>query len=302
MLTTSFLACTAPRLVAPAMNDRMLADAATQANLETLRERGVAVIDPEEGLLASRGERGRGRLPDPAALLERVESALPASSGPWDGLRVLVTAGGTREPLDPVRFLGNRSSGRMGIALAGAAARRGAEVTLVAANVGIQEPAKVSRIDVETADELAEATRAAFAESHVLVMAAAPADFRPRQVAEGKLERRGSLELQLEPTDDILAGLAAGRAPGQTIVGFAAEHGEGGLERARGKLERKGADLIVLNDVADPEIGFESEDNAVTLIDGSGEAAVPRASKDAIAEAILDRVDELRRKAPQRSS
>jgi phosphopantothenoylcysteine decarboxylase / phosphopantothenate---cysteine ligase len=294
MLTTSFLACAAPRLVAPAMNDRMLADAATQANLETLRGRGVVVIDPEEGSLASRGEHGRGRLPDPARLLASVEAVLPAGHGPWDGMRVLVTAGGTREPLDPVRFLGNRSSGRMGLAVAAAAARRGADVTLIAANVALPEPAGVRRIDVETADQLAEATRSAFAGSHVLAMAAAPADFRPTEVAAGKLERKDSLRLALEPTDDILAGLAAERGEGQTIVGFAAEHGEGGAERARAKLERKGADLIVLNDVADPTIGFESDENAVTLIDRSGEETVPRASKDAIADAILDRVDQLR--------
>jgi phosphopantothenoylcysteine decarboxylase / phosphopantothenate---cysteine ligase len=294
MLTTSFLACAAPRLVAPAMNDRMLADAATQANLETLRRRSVDVIEPEEGRLASRGEHGRGRLPDPARLLARVESALPAGSGPWDGLRVLVTAGGTREPVDPVRFIGNRSSGRMGLALAAAAARRGADVTLIAANVSLPEPVGVRRIDVETATELAEAARTEFAASHVLAMAAAPADFRAAEVAEGKLSRQGSLELRLEPTEDILAGLAAGRSAGQTIVGFAAEHGGGGTERARAKLERKGADLIVLNDVSDTTIGFESEENAVTLIDSTGETAVPRASKDSIADAILDRVDRLR--------
>jgi phosphopantothenoylcysteine decarboxylase/phosphopantothenate--cysteine ligase len=298
MLTTSFLACTAPRLVAPAMNDRMLADAATQANLETLRRRGIDVIEPEEGRLASRGEHGRGRLPDPARLLARVESALPAGSGPWDGLRVLVTAGGTREPVDPVRFLGNRSSGRMGLALAAAAARRGADVTLIAANVSLPEPAGVRRIDVETAAELAEAARTEFAASHVLAMAAAPADFRAAEVAEGKLSRQGPLELRLEPTEDILAGLAAGRSAGQTIVGFAAEHGDGGVERARAKLERKGADLIVLNDVSDTTIGFESEENAVTLVDSTGETAVPRASKDSVADTILDRVDQLRAREP----
>jgi phosphopantothenoylcysteine decarboxylase/phosphopantothenate--cysteine ligase len=294
MLTTSFLACAAPRLVAPAMNDRMYADDATRSNLETLRSRGVVVIEPEEGLLASRGERGRGRLPDPARLLERVEAVLPATHGPWDGLRVLVTAGGTREPLDPVRYLGNRSSGRMGIALAGAAARRGAEVTLIAANVSLPEPAGVRRIDVETAAQLEAAAREEFGACHVLAMAAAPADFRPVEAAEAKLERRGALDLRLEPTDDILAGLASARSKGQTIVGFAAEHGEEGVGRARAKLERKGADMIVLNDVSDPEIGFESEENAVTLIDGSGQTPVPKASKDEIAEAILDRVDALR--------
>jgi phosphopantothenoylcysteine decarboxylase/phosphopantothenate--cysteine ligase len=293
MLTTSFLACAAPRLVAPAMNDRMYADAATQDNLETLRRREVVVIEPEEGRLASRGEHGRGRLPDPARLLERVEAALPGGSRPWDGLRVLVTAGGTREPIDPVRFIGNRSSGRMGIALAAAAARRGAEVTLIAANVSLPEPAGVRRIDVETAAQLAEAAAAEFPSSQVLLMAAAPADFRPAAAASGKLARQDGLDLHLEPTEDILAGLAAGRAPGQTVVGFAAETGEG-VERARAKLTRKGADLIVLNDVSNPEIGFESSDNAVTLIDATSATPVPRASKDAIAEAILDRVDHLR--------
>jgi phosphopantothenoylcysteine decarboxylase/phosphopantothenate--cysteine ligase len=296
MLTTSFLACAAPRLLAPAMNDRMYADAATHANLATLRERGVIVIEPEEGRLASRGESGRGRLPDPANLLARVESVLPAGERPWDGLNVLVTAGGTREPVDPVRFLGNRSSGRMGFALAAAAARRGADVTLIAANVSLPEPPGVRRIDVETAAELAAAARLEFPSSQVLVMAAAPADFRAAEVAPGKIKREegGSIELRLEPTEDILAGLAASRGDAQTIVGFAAEHGEGGAERARAKLARKGADLIVLNDVADHSIGFESEENAVTLIDASSETAVPRAPKDSIADSILDRVDSLR--------
>jgi phosphopantothenoylcysteine decarboxylase / phosphopantothenate---cysteine ligase len=294
MLTTSFLACTAPRLVAPAMNDRMYADAATQANLATLRERGVEVIEPGEGRLASRGEFGRGRLPDPARLLERIEAALPAGGRPWDGLRVLVTAGGTREPIEPVRFIGNRSSGRMGIALAAAAARRGAEATLIAANVGLEEPAGVRRIDVETAAELAAAATAEFPSAHVLLMAAAPADFRAAEVADGKIKRQEGLELRLEPTEDILATLASGRGEGQTIVGFAAEHGGDPVERARRKLRRKGVDMIVLNDVSDPAIGFESAENEVTLVDSAGETAIPRASKDEIAEAILDKVDRIR--------
>jgi phosphopantothenoylcysteine decarboxylase/phosphopantothenate--cysteine ligase len=298
MLTTSFLACTAPRLVAPAMNGRMYADAATQANLATLRERGVEVIEPEEGRLASRGEFGRGRLPDPQQLLARLEAALPAGDRPWDGLRVLVTAGGTREPIDPVRFIGNRSSGRMGIALAAAAAKRGAEVTLLAANVALPAPAGVRRVDVETAAELAAAARESFPNQHVLLMAAAPADFRAQPAAE-KMKRQDGLELALEPTEDILAGLASGRGEGQTIVGFAAEHGGEAVERARGKLHRKGADLIVLNDVSDPEIGFESERNAVTLITAAGETELPLDSKDAIAERILDEVARLRANAGQ---
>ncbi len=293
MLTTSFLACASPRLVAPAMNDRMYADAATQANLATLRERGVETIEPGEGRLASRGEFGRGRLPDPAELLARLEAVLPAGERPWDGLRVLVTAGGTREPIDPVRFLGNRSSGRMGLALAAAAARRGADVTLIAANVALPEPAGVRRVDVETAAELAEASQAEFPRAHLLLMAAAPADFKASDLAADKLKREGSLELHLEPTEDILADLAASRAAGQTIVGFAAEHGND-VARARQKLQRKGADLIVLNDVSNPEIGFESSENAATLISSTDETALPQAPKDVIAEQILDRVDSLR--------
>ncbi len=296
MLSTSFLACTAPRLVAPAMNDRMYADAATQANLATLRERGVEVIEPGEGRLASRGELGRGRLPDPADLLARLEAVLPAGERPWDGLRVLVTAGGTREPIDPVRFLGNRSSGRMGLALAAAAVRRGADVTLIAANVALPEQAGVRRIDVETAAELAEASRAEFGSAHVLLMAAAPADFKASEPASDKLKREGAIDLRLEPTEDILASLAAIRTEEQTIVGFAAEHGND-ADRAREKLTRKGADLIVLNDVSDPNIGFESQENAATLIGSSDETTLPQASKDVIAEQILDRVDQLRSKS-----
>ncbi len=295
MLTTSFLACAAPRLVAPAMNDRMYGNAATRANLETLRRRAVEVIEPDEGKLASRGEHGRGRLPDPERLLARVEATLPAGQRPWDGLRVLVTAGGTREPIDPVRFIGNRSSGRMGVALAGAAARRGADVTLIAANVALPAPAGVRRLDVETAAELAAAAGEEFPGADVLLMAAAPADFRPAAAAPDKLKREGSLDLHLEPTEDILASLAAGRAERQTIVGFAAEHGNA-VDRARAKLERKGADLIVLNDVSDAAIGFESEQNEVTLIDPEGESPVPRSSKDSVAEAILDKVERLRTK------
>jgi phosphopantothenoylcysteine decarboxylase/phosphopantothenate--cysteine ligase len=296
MLTTSFLACTAPRLVAPAMNDRMYAGAATQANLATLRERGVEVIDPGEGRLASRGEFGKGRLPDPSELLARVEAVLPEGERPWDGLRVLVTAGGTREPIDPVRFIGNRSSGRMGMALAAAAARRGAGVTLIAANVALPEPAGVRRIDVETAAELDEAARTEFGSTHVLLMAAAPADFRAAAPATDKLKREANLDLHLEPTEDILAALAASRTDNQTIVGFAAEHGND-VERAREKLPRKRADLIVLNDISNPAIGFESPENAATLISSTEETTLAQAPKDVIAEQILERVDSLRREA-----
>jgi len=296
IVTSAFLACTAPRLVAPAMNDRMYADAATQANLATLRERGVETIEPGEGRLASRGEHGRGRLPEPAELLARIEAVLPAGERPWDGLRVLVTAGGTREPIDSVRFLGNRSSGRMGVALAAAAKRRGADVTLIAANVALPEPPGVRRIDVETTAQLAEATGSEFANAHVLLMAAAPADFRPAEIAPGKLRREDELALRLQPTTDILGGLEAGK--GQTIVGFAAEHGPE-VDRARQKLTRKGLDLIVLNDISNPEIGFDSPENAATLISSTEEAHLSQAPKDVIAEQILEHVETLRASAAE---
>jgi phosphopantothenoylcysteine decarboxylase / phosphopantothenate---cysteine ligase len=308
MVTIAFLACTAPRLVAPAMNDRMYRDHSTEANLATLRERGVTVIEPEEGELASRGERGRGRLPEPRSLLDAVEATLPRAAGPWDGLRVLVSAGGTREAIDPVRFIGNRSSGRMGLALAAAAQQRGAEVTLVAANVVLPAPPGVARLDVETAAELKTALEREFDASHVLLMAAAPADFRPSSAAEAKISRAGSaLDLELEPTEDILAALGSRRRPEQIVVGFAAETpgtdaspastsvgAPPGVERARAKLERKRADAIVLNDVSRPEIGFESPENEVVIVEREGERRVPQASKQEIAEAILDRVEALR--------
>jgi phosphopantothenoylcysteine decarboxylase/phosphopantothenate--cysteine ligase len=219
--------------------------------------------------------------------------------GSWDGLRVLVTAGGTREPIDAVRFIGNRSSGRMGMALAAAAARRGAEVTLVAANVSLPEPAGVKRIDVETTAELAYATTERFETQHVLLMAAAPADFRTEPIT-GKIKRQDSLNLNLQPTEDILAAISASRGENQTVVGFAAEHGGDAVTRARAKLARKGADLIVLNDVSDPTIGFDSAENAVTLVTAADEVEVPKAGKDAVAEAILDRVERLR--APAQSA
>jgi phosphopantothenoylcysteine decarboxylase/phosphopantothenate--cysteine ligase len=296
MVTTSFLACPAPRAVAPAMNDRMYSDSATQANLATLRERGVRVIDPEEGELASRGEHGVGRLPAPERLLEEVEAMAGAPTGPWDGMRVLVTAGGTREPIDSVRFIGNRSSGRMGIALAEAAARRGADVTLVAANVALSTPAGVRRVDVETTAEMAAAIRERFERTHVLLMAAAVADFRAARVAAGKIEREGAgpVELPLERTEDVLAGLAGLRTTEQTVVGFAAEHGADAIERARAKLERKGLDAIVFNDVSRSDIGFDSDLNEVVIVERDAEHRVELSPKPEVAAAILDRVETLR--------
>ena len=272
MLTTSFLACAAPRLVAPAMNDRMYADAATQANLATLRERGVEVIEPEEGRLASRGEHGRGRLPDPERLLARVEAALPRGERPWDGLRVLVTAGGTREPIDPVRFIGNRSSGRMGIALAAAAARRGAEVTLIAANVALPEPRPASAASTSRPpSSWPRPPSAEFPATHVLLMAAAPADFRATEVADGQAQAPG--RPRPPPRADRGHPRRARRQPRRGPDRSSASPpstAETAVDRARAKLARKGADLIVLNDVSDPAIGFESDENAVTLIDADG--------------------------------
>jgi phosphopantothenoylcysteine decarboxylase / phosphopantothenate---cysteine ligase len=299
MLTTSFLACTAPRLVAPAMNDRMYEDAATQENLKILRNRGVIVIDPDTGALASRGEHGAGRLPDPERLLAQVEAAA-SPAGPWDGLRVLVTAGGTREPIDAVRFVGNRSSGRMGYALAERAARRGAEVTVVAANVALPDPPGVPVVGVETTAELASAVREEFAEAHVVLMAAAVADFRPERALEEKLTREDGdgMELRLEATDDVIAGLAAERRPDQTLVGFAAEHGGDFVARAREKLTRKGLDAIVVNDVSRRDIGFDSTSNEVVIVEADAEHEVALASKQDVADAILDRVEALRATAP----
>ncbi len=254
------------------------------------------MIDPEEGELASRGEYGVGRLPSPDRLLSEVEALVGAPSGPWDGLRVVVSAGGTREPIDSVRFIGNRSSGRMGFALAEQAARRGAEVTVVAANVSLAEPAGVARIDVETTAELAEAVQSEFRRSHVLLMAAAVADFRAQEIEPGKLQREGDepVRLDLERTEDVLSGLAGLSTDEQTVVGFAAEHGADAISRAREKLERKGLDAIVFNDVSRSDIGFDSEQNEVVIVDREGEHRVEMAPKREVADAILDRVEALR--------
>jgi phosphopantothenoylcysteine decarboxylase/phosphopantothenate--cysteine ligase len=299
LLTSAALASTAPLVVAPAMNNHMYEHPATQANLELLRSRGAVVVEPESGRLASRGEWGVGRLAEPARILETLEGLLGKAGGPMDGLRVLVTAGGTREPIDSVRYVGNRSSGRMGLALAAEAARRGASVTLIAANVSLPAPGGVQVVEVQTAAELLDAARAAFADAHVLLMAAAVADFRPAEALDEKISKTGrdGLALELEPTDDVLAALAGARAPGQTLVGFAAEHGAGAVERGRSKLERKGLDAVVVNDISRSEIGFDAPDNEVTIVTADAERHVPLGSKDAVAAAILDAVESLRSEA-----
>ncbi len=296
LLTSAALAATCPVLVAPAMNNHMYEHAATQANLAVLRERGVIVVDPGTGALGSRHEWGIGRLAEPADLLAAVEAVVPAGGRPWDGLKVLVTAGGTREPIDAVRFVGNRSSGRMGFALADEAAALGAEVTVIAANVALARSPRVRYLDVTTAAELQSACQEHFAHADVLLMAAAVADYRPAVAADTKLKKdeREELVVALERTPDILSGLAAIRRDDQTVVGFAAEHGEGAVAYGRDKLARKGLDAVVVNDIARADIGFEGSDNEVTIVTAVGERHVPRASKAEVARAILDAVADLR--------
>jgi phosphopantothenoylcysteine decarboxylase/phosphopantothenate--cysteine ligase len=295
LLTTAALAARCPMVVAPAMNNRMYLHPATQSNLELLRARGVTVVGPDDGQLASHGEHGVGRMAEPAELLAACESRLSADSRSWLGVRVLVTAGGTREPIDSVRYIGNRSSGRMGFALAGQAARRGAEVTIVAANVTLAPPPGVELIKVGTAAELAAACECRFGACAVLLMAAAVADFRPRDPAKRKLKKdAGTPQIELEPTEDVLSALAAKRRPGQVVVGFAAEHGEGALAYGRGKLERKRLDAVVINDISQPGIGFDANANEVTILTAQGaERHVARSSKEHVAETVLDEVEKL---------
>jgi phosphopantothenoylcysteine decarboxylase/phosphopantothenate--cysteine ligase len=298
LLTSAALAATCPLLVAPAMNNHMYEHPATQANLAVLRERGATIVDPGTGALGSRHEWGIGRLAEPPDLLAAVEAVVPSGGRPWDGLRVLVTAGGTREPIDSVRFVGNRSSGRMGFALAEAAAALGAQVSVLAANVALPRMPGIRYRDVATAAELEEACRAEFAHTDVLLMAAAVADFRPARAATAKIKKHEheDLVLELEPTPDILSALAADRRPDQTVVGFAAEHGdESAVAYGRDKLARKRLDAIVVNDIARTDIGFEGPDNEVTIVSSRGERHVPRASKGEVARAVLDVVSELRR-------
>jgi phosphopantothenoylcysteine decarboxylase / phosphopantothenate---cysteine ligase len=298
LLTAAALACRRPLLLAPAMNDAMYEHQATQANLSALRMRGAIVLEPGVGALGSLGEWGIGRLPEPPALLAAIEAALgePTGGGDLDGLRVLVTAGGTREPIDAVRFIGNRSSGRMGYALAEQAAGRGAAVTVVAANVALPRDPRVRYVDVETAGQLAAAAEAEFARCDVLLMAAAVADYRPVQPRTDKIKKAdaGELELRLERTDDVLAGLAAHRRDGQLIVGFAAETGERALEYGRAKLAGKRLDAVVVNDVAAAGIGFDAVDNEVTIVTAEAERHIPRTTKSEVAAAILDTVISLR--------
>ena len=290
VLTQTALAFDGPVLAAPAMNPRMWAHPTTRENVETLRGRGVELVGPEHGDTAE-GEVGVGRMSEPEEIFERCVSLL-VKREQLRHRRVLVTAGGTREPLDAVRFLGNRSSGRMGAALAAEARRRGAEVTLVASNLSVPAPGDVDVVSAPTAEDVARETLAR-RDADIVLMAAAVADYRPAERAEGKRPKGGEdWTVTLEPTTDVLRELGAGRKNGTVLVGFAADVGERGLERAREKLADKQVDLIVFNDVSRADIGFDSADNEVVLVSADGERRLEKASKERIAAAILDAVAE----------
>ncbi len=286
LLTATLLATRAPVLLAPAMHTEMWEHPAVQENLRTLRRRGVHVVDPESGRLAG-GDTGAGRLAAPDVIVRAAADVL--ARGDLAGVRLLVTAGGTREPIDPVRFIGNRSSGKMGYAIAEAAARRGAAVTLVT-TMGRPAPAAVDVVAVGTADEMADAVLSRYPEADVVVMAAAVADFRPKAVAAEKLKKHDGIpEIVLEPTPDILAALGE-RKTHQVLVGFAAETANL-RDRATEKLTTKRVDLMVANDVSATDAGFEVDTNRAVLLDSGGSVEeLPLQPKTTLADAILDRV------------
>lgn len=291
LLTSCYLAFRGPVVIAPAMNTSMWLHPATTRNLQTLRDDGVHVIDPESGLLAD-GAVGPGRLADPSMIVAGVESILSGRSSDQDltGRRVLISAGGTREPIDAVRFVGNRSSGRMGWALAAAARARGADVVVVAANVDLPRDPSARYVEAPTAAAMRDACGAEFPAADVVIMCAAVADYRPVVAAEGKLDKSQAdiLNVEMERTTDILAEMAALRED-QVLIGFAVEHGADGLDRARGKRTRKAVDIVVHNDASQDGAGFEGDDNTITIIGpGDNEIVLPRMSKRACADHILD--------------
>jgi phosphopantothenoylcysteine decarboxylase / phosphopantothenate---cysteine ligase len=293
LVAEAALAHRGPVLLAPAMNPRMWAHPATQANVETVRSRGAVLVGPDEGETAE-GEWGPGRMAEPEEIYRRARELLGESDS-LVGRHVLVTAGGTREPLDAVRFLGNRSSGRMGVALAEEARRRGATVTLLAANLAVPIPRGVDVVETPTAETMLDQALA-HRSADLVLMAAAVADYRPaQQLTEKRPKNAQTWEVQLEPTTDVLATLAEGRTNGQVLVGFAADRGDPGLARAREKLHRKRVDLVVYNDVSRDDIGFDAEDNEVVLVGADGERRVAKAGKDRIAAAIVDAAEELLR-------
>jgi phosphopantothenoylcysteine decarboxylase / phosphopantothenate---cysteine ligase len=292
VVTEAALAHDGPILVAPAMNTRMWNHPATQANVELLRSRGVELVGPEEGDLAE-GEQGMGRMAEPETIFARIQAVLGASNTVLQGRKVVVTAGGTREPIDAVRFVGNRSSGRMGVAVAEEARRRGAEVTLIASNVTVLPPEGVTVVDAPTAADLGRETLAR-ADADVVVMAAAVADYRPADASAGKRPKdERAWQLELEPTEDVLRALGARPGNGRVVVGFAAETGPDGLARARAKRTGKNADLVVYNDVGRGDVGFDSLDNEVVLISETGERTVAKAPKERVAAEIWDEVERL---------
>jgi len=292
VLTEAALAHRGPMLVAPAMNPRMWSHPATRRNAETLRARGVVLVGPDEGETAE-GELGVGRMVEPEEIVRAAEELL-AGDSKLKGRRVLVSAGGTREPIDSVRFVGNRSSGRMGVALAAEAHRRGAHVTLLGANLAVAPPPGVEVVDTPTAAELEREALALGPDADVVVMAAAVADYRPAEALESKRTKSGSTwTVELEPTTDVLATLGASKRAGQVLVGFAADDGVRGHARAREKLNRKNADLVVFNDISRADIGFDSLENEITLVLASEDRVVAKAPKDEIAAAVLDVVEEL---------
>jgi phosphopantothenoylcysteine decarboxylase/phosphopantothenate--cysteine ligase len=294
VLTEAVLAHVGPVLVAPAMNVRMWEHPATQANVAVLRERGVEIAGPAEGELAE-GEVGAGRMIEPDEIAARIAVLLgdEGEAGSFEGRSVLISAGGTREPLDIVRYVGNRSSGRMGVALAEEALSRGADVTLLAANLAISPPAGVTVVETPTAADL-EREAVARASADVIVMAAAVADYRPSAELAGKRPKDTERwTVELEPTSDVLATLGAAHRPGQVLVGFAAEGAETGLERAREKRVTKRADIFVFNDVSRADIGFDAAENEVVILSDAGERSVSKAPKREIAAAVLDEVERL---------
>jgi phosphopantothenoylcysteine decarboxylase/phosphopantothenate--cysteine ligase len=290
VLTEAALAHRGPVLIAPAMNPRMWAAAATRANVATLLQRRVELVGPDEGEMAE-GEWGVGRLAEPEQIAARVQQLL--APGSLAGRRVLITAGGTREPLDSVRFVGNRSSGRMGVALAEEARRRGAEVILLAANLSVELPHGVEVIPTPTAEAMLDATLA-LPDVDVALLAAAVADYAPAEALAGKRPKdEHGWTVELAPTQDIARTLGERKRAGQVLVAFGAEHGAEGLARKAAMLETKNADLVVFNDVGRADIGFDAPDNEVTLVTRDRELTVPKARKDAVAAAILDEVERL---------
>jgi len=291
-LTTMYLATTAPVLAAPAMNVNMWSHPATRANLDLLRERGMRIVEPGSGELAC-GMVGAGRMAEPEAIADAVLAALGRRHD-LTGEVVLVTAGGTREALDPVRFLGNRSSGKMGYALAEAAQNRGARVILISGPAAIPAPARCEVVKVISAGQMREAVLARMEEATLIVKAAAVADYRPINVSEQKLKRSGPLTIELAPTEDILAEVARRRRPGQLVIGFAAET-ENRMENGRAKLLRKGADAIVINSVAGANVGIEADNNAATFLTPATAIELPLMPKRQLADRILDEILVLRR-------